>query len=253
MTRHPALSVPKVPAQKILAALVLAACALPAGAETYTICTEADYPPYMAMDADGNLFGFDHDLGLAICAALGADCGWNVLPFADILDTVAAGGCDLAIASLAATPARREIVDFSDPYFPGGPGAGVFAGMNPSIPIEGARIGVQAGTIHAEHLAATGREVVTFATNAEALAALAARQVDLVFTSDSVMRRAQELQYPGLRLVGVEEFEGWGTAVAVRRGNDGLRDRISEAIHALLGDGSIGRLQDRWFNAGITT
>jgi len=237
----------------IRAVLALVLLAAPAMADDLRICTEVDYPPYMARDAQGELYGFDRDLGEAICAAMGADCGWEVLPFEEILPAVAAGGCEMGLASLAATPGRREIVDFSEPYGAGGPSAGVFAGLDPNIRLGNARIGVQAGTVHAEHLAATGRRAVDFASNGEALAALAAHEIDLVFTSDGVLRRAQEGQYPGLRVLGVEEIPGWGTAVAVAHGADALRDRISTAIRALRADGTIDRLEARWFAPGTTT
>lgn len=227
--------------------------ALPAMADELRICTEVDYPPFMALDGHGELYGFDRDLGDAICGEMGADCTWEVREFNEILETVAAGGCDMGVASIAATPTRRKIVDFSDPYGAGGPSAGVFAGLDPNQRIEDARIGVQAGTVHAEHLAGTGREALTFASNSEALDALAKRRIDLVFTSDGVIRRAQEGQYPGLRLLQVEEIEGWGTAVAVAHGAVALRDRISSAIHALREDGTIGGLEARWFAPGTTT
>ncbi len=227
--------------------------ALPVMADELHICTEVDYPPFMALDGHGELYGFDRDLGEAICATMAAACTWKVHEFDKILETVAAGDCDMAIASIAATPARREIVDFSAPYSAGGPSAGVFAGFDPNQRIDGARIGVQAGTVHAEHLAETGRQAIVFASNGEALEALAERRIDLLFTSDGVIRRAQEGQYPGLRPLRVEEIEGWGTAVAVARGADILRERISEAIHILQDDGTIERLQARWFAPGTTT
>lgn len=227
--------------------------ALPAAADELRICTEVDYPPFMAIDGHGELYGFDRDLGEAICATMLAACAWDVRGFDEILETVAAGGCDMGIASIAATPTRRRIVDFSDSYGAGGPSAGVFAGLDPNQRIDDARIGVQAGTVHAEHLAETGRQAVTFATNGEALAALSDRQVDLVFTSDGVIRRAQEGQYPGLRPIRIEEIEGWGTAVAVAHGADTLRERLNEAIHILQDDGTIERLQARWFAPGTTT
>lgn len=227
--------------------------ALPAMADELNICTEVDYPPYMAMNASGELYGFDRDLGDAICAQMQVDCAWQVVEFDAIFTSVATGKCDMGIASIADTPARREIVDFSIPYGAGGPSAGVFAGLDPNQRINGARIGVQAGTVHAEHLAQTGRRAVTFASNGEALEALAARRIDLIFTSDGVISRAQEGQYPGLRPLRIEEIEGWGTAVAVTPGADSLRERISEAIHAMREDGTIEALQSRWFAPGTTT
>lgn len=225
----------------------------PALAEDLRICTEVDYPPYMAADAEGTLYGFEHDLAMEICAAIGATCTWEVMTFDRILPNVAKGGCEMGIASIAATPGRRELVDFSEPYGTGGPGAGVFLTFDPNLRLETARIGVQAGTIHEEHLGQRGRAVITFDSNDAALASLARHEVDAVFAAPGVLQAAQERQYPGLRALGLEEIPGWGKAVAVAHGADALRDRISDAIRHLNADGTIERLEAFWFAPGIST
>ncbi|MBW7922238.1 MAG: amino acid ABC transporter substrate-binding protein [Rubellimicrobium sp.] len=236
---------------RMAAALVLVAA--PAAAESLRICTEVDYPPYMAADADGTLYGFEHDLGMAICAGMAADCTWEVMTFDAILPAVANGGCEMGLAAIAATPGRRALVDFSEPYDAGGPSAGVFITLDPNQRLRDARIGVQAGTVQQEHLGQRGRAVVTFESNDAALAALARHEIDLLFASPGVLQAAQERQYPGLRALAYEEIPGWGTAVAVARGADGLRKRIDTAIQTLQEDGTIERLRARWFAAGTTT
>lgn len=237
----------------IRAALALALVAAPATAESLRICTEVDYPPYMARDAQGELYGFEHDLGTALCAAMEAECRWEVVTFDAILPAVAAGDCEMGIASIAATPERREIVDFSIPYSGATTTAGVFIATNPNTRIEGARIGVQAGTIHAGHLAARGQAAVTFPSNDAALAALARHEIDLLFAAPGVLRAAQERQYPGLRIAGSEEIPGWGTAVAVAWGAPVLRKRINAALHVLFTEGVIDDMEARWFVPGTTT
>lgn len=236
----------------IRSALVLALAGSPAMAESLRICTEVDYPPYMAADADGVLYGFEHDLGMALCAGMGADCTWEVMTFDSILPTVASGGCEMGLASIAVTPGRRELVDFSEPYGVGGPSAGVFIGADPNLQLRAARIGVQAGTVQAEHLGRRGQAVIVFDSNDAALAALARHEIDALFASPGVLRAAQERQYPGLRALGYEEIPGWGTAVAVAQDADALRDRISDVIRSLRADGTIERLEAYWFAPGTT-
>lgn len=233
-------------------ALVLLLLAAPAGAETLRIGTEAHYPPYMTTGPDGRLRGFDKDLGDAICAILAAKCLWTDADFDSLLPDLAAGRYDMVIAALSASPARRAIVDFSAPYFVGGANVSVFAGLDPGQAVETARIGVQAGTIQADHLRATGRDAVPFPSAEAALAALMRREIDLVFTSDLVLRDAIEGRYPGLRRVAGEEVESWDTAIALARGRDDLRARVDAAIAALHGDGTIAALEARWFVDGTS-
>lgn len=237
----------------IRAALALALAASPAMADSLRICTEVDYPPYMARNAQGELHGFEHDLGMALCAAMEAECSWEVVTFDAILPAVAAGDCEMGIASIAATPERREIVDFSIPYGGAGTTAGVFIATNPNTRIADARIGVQAGTIHAGHLAARGQEAITFPSNEAALAALARHEIDLLFAAPGVLQAAQERQYPGLRITGSEEIPGWGTAVAVARGATVLRKRIDAALHAMFTEGVVDDIESRWFVPGTST
>lgn len=232
-----------------LAFLLLAA---PAGAETLRIGTEAHYPPYMTYGPDGQLRGFDKDLGDAICAMLAAECLWTDAAFDSLLPDLSAGHYDMVIAALSASPGRQGSVAFSAPYLVGGTNISVFAGLNPGQPVETARIGVQAGTIQADHLRATGRDVVLFPSAEAALAALMRREIDLVFTSDLVLRDAVEGRYPGLRRVAGEEVESWDTAIALARGRDDLRARIDAAIERLRADGTIAALEARWFVDGTS-
>lgn len=239
----------------MIRAVLLALAALPAAAqaETLRIGTESGYPPYMSLDAAGQLQGFDKDLGDALCAILAADCRWTDAAFDSLLPDLARGKFDLVIAALSASPARAGTVDFSIPYFEGGANVAVFGGLNPGQPVETARIGVQQGTIQADHLAQTGRDVVLFPTTDAALDALQRREIDLIFTSDLVLREAFETRMPGLRRVAEEEIESWDTAIAVDPAQDDLRARIDAAIAELRDNGTIDALETRWFVDGTST
>lgn len=232
----------------VLFLLVLSA--LPATAETLRIGTESGYPPYMSLDRAGQLQGFDKDLGDAICAILAAECIWTDATFDSLIPDLAAGRHDMVIAALAASPERSKLVDFSAAYMESGPNIGVYGGLVPGLAIETARIGVQRGTIHADYLLGTGRDMLLFDSNADALAALMRREIDVVFTSDLVLREAFETRYPALRTIGEEEVPGWDTAIAVPQGQDDLRARIDAAIDQLRNDGTLDALRARWFVAG---
>lgn len=236
----------------ILCARVLGVAVLPAQAETLRIGTEAGYPPYMSVDAQGQLQGFDKDLGDAICAILAAECLWTDAAFDSLLPDLAAGRYDMVIAALSASPERARLVDFSLPYFEGGTNLGVYGGLNPNQAIDTARIGVQRGTIHADFLRAMGRDLVEFASTEAMLAALMRRDVDLVFTSDLVLREAFETRYPGLRRVGEDLIPSGDTAIALGKGRDALRARIDAAMQQLRDDGTIDALEARWFVTGTS-
>jgi polar amino acid transport system substrate-binding protein len=90
-----------------LASLVVFACsAFPALA--LSVCVEGSYPPFGFVAPDGTVQGFNTDIANAICDELKVRTEWE-----DIIPALVAGRCDTIIASMAATAARREVVDFT--------------------------------------------------------------------------------------------------------------------------------------------
>src|SRR5713101_4517154 len=80
--------------------------------------TESDYPPFDFPGPDGNPAGFNVDLARMICEELRvSNCTIQTRRFDTLIGALAENRGDAVIASLAPTPALRERVDFSDPYY----------------------------------------------------------------------------------------------------------------------------------------
>jgi polar amino acid transport system substrate-binding protein len=231
-------------------ALVLMMAAGPIHAETWRIGTEADYAPFIFRDETGALVGFDKDLGDAICAAAAVTCIWTETSFDNLLAGLAAGKFDLVLAGIGATESRTSLVDFSRAYRDIGSNQGVFVGLTEGVPVDGARIGVQAGTTHEDWLTETGRFILGYGTTDLALEALLSRQVDLVFGSASYMQHAFETTYPQIRFIAREEFPSEGPSVAVGKGDTALLEQINAIIAALWDEGTLDALDERWFVTG---
>lgn len=232
------------------AALVLMLACQPALAETWRIGTEADYAPFMFHDGSGALTGFDKDLGDVICARADVTCIWTETSFDALLPGLASGQFDLVLAGIGATSGRAALAEFSIPYRDTGSNHGVFVGLTEGMALDGARIGVQAGTIHQDWLTETGRDVQGFATTELALQALLSRQVDLVFGSASYMQHAFETEFPQIRLNAREEFPSAGPSVAVGKGQSVRLDQINAILTSLWEDGTLDTLDKRWFVTG---
>ena len=66
---------------------------------------------------DGELTGFDIELGNALCAEIGIQCEWVVQGWDGIIPGLMARKYDAIMSSMTINDDRRKQVLFSDPYF----------------------------------------------------------------------------------------------------------------------------------------
>ena len=107
-----------------LAALALAAAALPASAQTLPdeiaasktirIAVNSGYVPMEMRDPQGNLTGFDVDLANAIAKILGVKLEWQDGSFEQLMPALRSQRADMIISGISDLPARRSDFDFID-------------------------------------------------------------------------------------------------------------------------------------------
>jgi ABC-type amino acid transport substrate-binding protein len=82
------------------------------------------WPEYFAISwrnpRTGELEGLDIDMGRALAARLSARPVFVETNFAEVLDRLEEGACDIAMMGVGVTPARAERVAFSKPYLSSG-------------------------------------------------------------------------------------------------------------------------------------
>jgi len=81
------------------------------------IATESSYKPFSYTDADGKLIGYEIELVDALCAQMKAECEVISQDWDGLIPGLNAQKFDAAIAGMSITPERKEVVEFSDPYF----------------------------------------------------------------------------------------------------------------------------------------
>jgi len=222
--------------------------------------TELDYPPFDYAGADGNPAGFNVDLARLICTEINTSCTIQARRFDLLLDALKdkAGG-DAVIASIASTPETRRQADFTDPYYrtPARFAARIDSPIRDVLPelVEGKKIAVVAGTAHEAFLKEmfTEAETHSYPNAAAAREALRNKDVDLLFGdgislafwlngSDSngccAFRGGPYLE---------SRYFGEGIGIAVRRGNDLLRQALNWALFRLWEKGSYTDLWLRYF------
>ncbi len=217
-----------------------------AAAEPTVIGTTGDFPPYSQLDAAGNLVGLDRDIGDELCRRLALRCTWVMTEFDQLIPGVMAEEFDFAIAGIASSYERSQLVDFTADYVETG-SQDDFVGRPGAPAPDQALIGVQSGTIHERHLLKTKRNIRVYPTQTETIAAVVNGEVQLIFGSFGNGQIAQRLAEAGLEYLYQESSGLDGPAIAVCKGNEALRDQLDTALRAMLADGTIEEFNARWF------
>lgn len=221
--------------------------------------TDLDYPPFDFAGTDGNPAGFNVDLARLLCDEIKVPCTIQARRFDLLLDALNANQGDAVIASIAPTAQARQRADFTDPYYrtPARFVARVDSPIGDVRPelVEGKKIAVVAGTAHEAFLKEmfTEAEVKPYANDEAARAALRNKDVDLLF-GDGI---SLALWLNGTDSAGCcafrggpyleSRFFGEGIGIAVKRGNDLMRQALNWALFRQWEKGTYTDLWLRYF------
>lgn len=222
--------------------------------------TETDYPPFNFTGADGNPAGFNVDFARLLCAEIKVTCTIQMRRFETLLDSLAANRGDAAIASMAPTLQIRQRVDFTDPYYRA-PARfvarkdAVLAEIRPEF-LEAKKVGVVGGSSHEAYLKAlfTDAEVVSFPNSDAVRQALRRGEVGFIF-GDAISLSfwingtdsGDCCAFSGGPFTESRYF-GEGIGIAVRRGNDILRQALNWAMFRVWEKGQYTDLWLRYFS-----
>jgi polar amino acid transport system substrate-binding protein len=217
--------------------------------------TETDYPPFNFTGPDGNPAGFNVDLARAICDEIKVTCTIQMRRFETQLDALTSNKGDAIIASMAVTPQMRTRVDFSDPYYRA-PARfvsrkdSVMTDIRPEY-LEGKKVGAIAGSAHEAYLKAmfTDAEIKSYPESDAMRAALKRGDVDFIFGDGISLAfwingtdSGDCCAFSGGPFVESRYF-GEGIGIAVRKGNDLLRQALNWALFRVW---EKGRYTDLW-------
>ena len=245
------------------AALAAAAGIAPAtAAEELRIGVEGAYPPFSWKEADGTLKGFDIDLAFALCEKMGRDCKLVEQDWDGMIPALLAKKYDAIIASMSINEERKKRVDFSDKYYntPARFVAAEDSGLDVSpAGLAGKAVGVQRGTTHQCFMEKIypDADLRLYPTQEEVFIDLAAGRIDAQ-VSDSIQADEGFLETDagkGFAFVGGVQFDlqchGEGAGIAVRKGEDELREAFNAAITAIREDGTYRSINDKYFDFDV--
>lgn len=231
------------------------ALAAPAQADKLRIATEGAYAPFNFIDSSGALQGFDVDIARALCDKMKTECEIVAQDWDGIIPGLQARRYDAIVASMSITPERERVVAFTKPYY-----SNVLAFIGPkdkpwATGGEKKTLGAQRATIAGQYLEDKLGKTVNvklYDTQDNAYLDLAAGRLDGL-VSDKFPA------YDWLKSDAGQAFEFKGAdididdkiAIAVRKQDKDLREKLNKAIDAIVADGTYKTINERYFPFSI--
>lgn len=253
-----------------VAATLAGAALLPQGASArewkdVRIAVDVPYTPFEYRTADGELTGFEIELGDALCAEAKLNCTWVEQGWDGIIPGLLSRKYDAILSSMSITPERERQVLFSTPYY-----------MTPSVwiarkdrdidlddkaALKGLRVGVQRGDIRDNYVSEFYADTLTirrYATAEDVATDFEAGRLDLAMMDYPVALETLNFTAPDspYRQVGPDVREperifGKGAAVAFRKRDKDLAEKFNQALATVKQDGTYDRLMKKYFDYDI--
>lgn len=226
-----------------------------ADSKVLIMATNAEFPPYEYYENDA-IVGIDAEIAAAIAEKLGMELKIEDMKFDSIIPSIVSGGADVGLAGMTVTEDRLVDVDFSSSYATGVQVVIVKEGSDIKTldDLTGKKIGVQLATTGDIYASDTpenngfGEEnVVKYNKGADAVMALKGGDVDAVII-DNEPAKAFVAANEGLTILSteyaVEEY-----AIAVKKGNKELLDKVNKALAELTESGKIDEIIAKYIKA----
>ena len=213
-----------------------------------------DFAPFFYME-QGQLKGFEIDFGNALAKRLGLKPVWRNVAFDSLFIKLNEQKIDVALASHTITPAREKLVDFVAPHYCTGTVIVALSGqaLDPSG-LTGKTVSVVQSTTFAQYARSIVgiKKVLPFATAELAFKALLSKKV-AAYITDRLAVLALAKQYPTPKVNLSPLLAEDRIAMAVKKGNTALLERLSATVQSMVKDGSIDRLAIKYFSSAKVT
>ncbi|WP_210528274.1 transporter substrate-binding domain-containing protein [Rubellimicrobium arenae] len=228
-----------------LAAALAVAAGAAAAQDVVRMGTEGAYPPYNFINDQGEVDGFEVELGNELCARAQLTCQWVTNEWDSIIPNLVSGNYDTIMAGMSITDERDEVIDFTQDYIPPTPSS--YVGLSADVDVTSGTIAVQTSTLQASHVAETGATLLEFATQDETIAAVQNGEADAVFADTDFLTPIVDASGGELSFIGDPVPLGGGIGMGVRESDTELKQKFNDAITSMKEDGSLNALLTKWF------
>ena len=208
------------------------------------------YPPF-DMVIDGQLAGFDIDMGNEIARRMGVKIKWEKIDFSGIIAALTSKRVDLLITAMTKTPERAQRIGFSVSYYE----TGIAAALKPGVKIDspkdlaGKVVAVQVGTSGERYIrdnfGSVVKELKVFNEFPLAFADVEAGRADAVVNTLPVVRYNASRRGNKLAIAG--PWTSTDVGINVRLEDTALMAEINRHLEALKTEGFLAKLDQKWF------
>ena len=214
--------------------------------------TYAPFEFHVTQNGKDKVVGFDIDLGQAIADALGVKLVVEDMAFDGLLPSLVTGKVDF-LPGLAATPERKQNVDFTIPYHKSTQLLIVRKGEEKAFPakstLAGKTVGVLKGSIQSQTLAKhyAKAKPAELGKISDLIMSLKNKKVDAIMLDQTPAALTVKAN-PDLSLCGVKftlsAEDDPGSSVLIRKNNDDLKTVMNETLKRVMHDGSLKKWED---------
>ena len=180
------------------------------------MATNAEFPPYEFHDGD-KIVGIDAEIAQAIADELGMELEIEDIAFDSIIPEIVSGKADMALAGMTVTEDRKASVDFSDTY------------------------------ATASQMIIVKEDSKRYNKGFEAVQALSQGKIDAVVI-DGEPAKTFVSETEGLKILD-EAFTVEEYAIAVKKGNTELLDKVNGALETLKDNGTLDEIVAKYIKA----
>lgn len=228
--------------------------AAPAAGGTLIFGTNAEFPPFEYVTSSGVIDQYDGiDMAIAknIAEANGMTAKVENMEFESLLIALQNGQIDAAIAGMTVTEDRIEEADFSTPYYTATQVMIVKedSDIASAADLADKKICVIQGYTGEICVKDMGYPYEAFKKGTDAIMELINGKCDVVVL-DSATAQKYVSDNEGLKIVeDAAAFESEEYAIAVKKGNTELLDKINAVIDTMLADGTVAELGAQYIEA----
>ncbi|AYD03508.1 ABC transporter substrate-binding protein [Neorhizobium sp. NCHU2750] len=242
----------------ILAGITIAAGIAISGmahAETLKVGSTPTGVPFTFLDTKTNkVTGVMVDIMAEIAKEAGFDVETEPLAWSALIPSLTSGKIDAISAAMFATPARAEVVDFTNTIY--GYGEGLFVSKSDTTQyvsydeLKGQVIGAQIGTIYIKKLQDSGlfAEVKGYETIQDMMRDVNAGRIKAAFADYPIVAyQIAQNNFPNTRLVTSYKPTMTGDiGIAIAKGNPERLAKLNAAIAKVKADGRIDAIVKKW-------